>query len=141
MADEPLIDAWIALMRARTAALARVEARLKADGLPPLEWYDVLWQIERSGGPQRPRDLVRALLVAQPNLSRLLDRLEREGLIERGRCPADGRGQLVALTDAGRALRARVWPSYRAAIEGSLAALGKDGAREATRLLSPLLGR
>ena len=67
---------------------------LKSAGLPALEWYDVLLEIERAG-PLRPRDLQSRLLLAQSNLSRLLDRMERAGLIARGDCEQDGRGLVV----------------------------------------------
>ena len=66
--------AWSRLMRAHRAALAAAEQALRAGGLPPLEWYDVLWELERAG-PLRPRDLQGRLLLAQYNLSRLLDRM------------------------------------------------------------------
>jgi DNA-binding MarR family transcriptional regulator len=60
--------------------------------------------------PTRPRDLGKHLLVARYNLSRLLDRLEAEGLIEREDCPDDARGQVLKLTRAGKALRTRMGP-------------------------------
>ncbi len=70
-----------------------MEGALKAEGLPPLEWYDVLLELER-GGPMRPRDLQAHLLLAQYNLSRLLDRIEAAGLVERRPCPDDAPSDL-----------------------------------------------
>jgi DNA-binding MarR family transcriptional regulator len=52
--------------------------------------------------------------------SRLIDRLENEGLIEREDCPDDARGQMLKLTRAGKALRAKVWPDYAAAIQAAV---------------------
>lgn len=108
--------AWVALLRVGPALLGRVEAELARAGFPPLDWYDVLWELERTGGPLRQRDLGERLLVARYNLSRLLDRLQADGLIAREDCPSDARGQMLRLTRAGKALRARMWPAYAAAI-------------------------
>ncbi|MFX8141405.1 helix-turn-helix domain-containing protein, partial [Acinetobacter baumannii] len=83
----------------------------KAAGLPKLEWYDVLLELER-GGPLRPRDLQARLLFAQYNLSRLLDRMVAAGLVGREACPDDHRGALIAITDTGRKLRKRMWLTY-----------------------------
>ena len=111
--------AWIAILRSG-ALVDRVEAALKAEGHPPLAWYDVLWELERAGGPIRQRDLGKRLLVARYNLSRLLDRLAAEGLIAAEPCPDDARGQMWRLTRAGKALRVRIWPAYAAAIRSAV---------------------
>lgn len=113
--EDAKVDVWVALVRAQRVALATVERALKDAQLPPLEWYDVLLELER-GGPLRPRDLQDRLLLAQYNLSRLLDRMESDGLVCRERCAEDARCQWVRATDAGKALRKRMWPVYSAAI-------------------------
>ncbi len=107
--------AWVQLIRAHRSALCAVERGLRAADLPPLEWYDVLLELER-GGPLRPRDLQDRLLLAQYNLSRLLDRMESEGLVTRERCSDDARCIWVKATDAGQTLRQRIWPVYAEAI-------------------------
>ena len=112
--------AWITLMRVTPALVGRVERVLKKAGLPPLAWYDVLWELERAGHSVRQRDLARGLLLARYSISRLLDRLENEGLIERQECVGDARGQMLKLTRAGRSLRARMWPTYAAAIGATI---------------------
>jgi len=114
---EAALAAWVQLLRVEQALLARVESELKANGFPPLTWYEVMLQLSRvEEGRLRPVELERRLLLPQSNTSRLIDRMEREGLVRREACPSDGRGQWVALTDAGRALRERMWPVYRDAI-------------------------
>lgn len=107
--------AWVQLVRAHRSALCSVEKALRAADLPPLEWYDVLLELER-GGPLRPRDLQERLLLAQYNLSRLVDRMEAEGLVVREKCSEDGRCHWVRATKAGEALRTRMWPVYADAI-------------------------
>ena len=129
--------AWIALLRAQRRALCSVERALRAADLPPLEWYDVLLELER-GGPLRPRDLQDRVLLAQYNLSRLLDRMETDGLVERERCSEDARCQWVRATAAGRALRERMWPIYSAAIEQSI---GDRLSESQLARLADLLGR
>lgn len=129
--------AWARLVRTHQTALSSVEAALKAADHPPLEWYDVLLELERAG-PLRPRDLQVRLLLAQSNLSRLLDRMVAAGAVERRSCDDDGRGHLVVATVAGRALRRRMWPTYADAIE---TAVGKRLKDDEARLLADLLGR
>jgi DNA-binding MarR family transcriptional regulator len=134
---EATVLAWSRLMRAHRAALAAAEQALRDGGLPPLEWYDVLWELERAG-PLRPRDLQGRLLLAQYNLSRLLDRMADAGLLERRTCKEDGRGLVVAATKEGVKLRRRIWPVYAEAIQVAIGA--KLGPTDAAALAA-LLGR
>lgn len=141
MSDKPTeatILAWARLMKAQRRALVTVESALKAAGLPQLAWYDVLLETERAGKDgMRPFELERAMLLAQYNLSRLIDRMTAAGYVERRPCADDGRGYLIAITEAGRALRRRMWPVYARAME---AAVGRRlSARQATAL-GDLLG-
>jgi DNA-binding MarR family transcriptional regulator len=137
--SEAVIRAWARLIRAQQAVLAAVEAELKAAGFPPLGWYDVLLELTRKDGAIRPFALEQELLLAQYNLSRLLDRLEKAGYIDRRPCPDDGRGQEVAITAAGRALVKRMWPTYRAAIARHVGSkLSEDEAARLAALLGKL---
>jgi DNA-binding MarR family transcriptional regulator len=112
---------WVSLMRIGPLVLDKVEAAAKAAGFPSLAAYDVLWGIERSeDGALRPRELAKQLLFPRYGLSRLLDRLEQDGLIARQECPEDARGQLIVLTDKGRKLRAKMWPIYGAAMKDAV---------------------
>jgi DNA-binding MarR family transcriptional regulator len=116
------VTAWARLLRAGQGLLAAVEADLKAAGFPPLAWYDALLELRRAGeAGLRPLALQQQMLLAQYNLSRLLDRLEREGLVARRPCPGDARGQIVIATAEGLALQERMWPAYRAAIKAHFA--------------------
>lgn len=70
--------AWVGLMRAQRVVLAAIEHDLKAAGLPPLGWYDVLLELVRTKeGKLRPFEIEERTLLAQHNLSRLLDRMEK----------------------------------------------------------------
>lgn len=70
--------------------------------------YDVLYTLSKAGGPQRLSELGQHVLLSQPALSRLVDRLEERGLLSRCEDPADGRAVHLALTDAGRALQREI---------------------------------
>lgn len=116
--SETTVTAWARLLRAQRITLQAVEAALKAAELPPLGWYDALLELRRAdNGGLRPLDLEGRLLLAQHNVSRLIDRLQSSGYVLRQPCDSDGRGQLVVITDAGRDLLKRMWPVYRKAIQ------------------------
>ena len=137
--SDSVVRAWIRLERAHRAALATVEGRLKEAGLPPLAWYDVLLELERAGAPGlRPFELQKTMLLAQYNLSRLIDRLEAQGHVARAASEDDGRGQVLAITAKGRAMRRKIWPVYAAAIE---AAVGAHLSPTEARALGDLLER
>lgn len=138
--SEAAITAWVRLVKASRHVLGAVEADLRTAGFPPLGWYDVLLELRRAGGPLRPLAIEGRLLIAQHNVSRLIDRLETAGYVERQPCDEDGRGQVVVLTDAGQALLKRMWPVYRSAIQRHVAAkLTDDGASRLSQLLGRLL--
>ncbi len=132
-------EAWIAFLRAHRHNMAAVEAEFRAGGYPPLSWYDVLLELKRAQTGLRAVDLERRLLVAQYNVSRLLLRMERAGLIHRTADPADRRGRRLHLTDRGRQLQEEMWPIYAPVIQEQLgAALSDDEARQLTLLLNKL---
>jgi DNA-binding MarR family transcriptional regulator len=123
MQDEPSaaeVMAWARLMRAQRRLLAAVEGDLKRAGLPPLAWYDVLLELARAGEPLRPVALEARLLLAQHNVSRLLDRMEAAGLVLRAPCADDGRGQIVEISQAGHAMQRKMWSVYGPAIRRHL---------------------
>ena len=47
--SEPSVDAWVGLMRAQQTALLKIERALREAELPPLAWYDLLWELDRAG--------------------------------------------------------------------------------------------
>jgi len=115
---EVTIHTWVQLMRTSTALLDEIESSLKAKSLPPLSWYDALLEIKRAGSAgMRPYHLQEQMLLAQYNLSRLLDRLEKENLIERRPCDKDGRGQILFITKEGRGTLRKMWPVYQNALD------------------------
>ncbi len=142
MSTEPgndVIRVWTRLMRAQQTALAEIETALKQADLPPLAWYDVLLELDRAAPDGlRPFALERALLLPQYGLSRLLDRIEAAGYLERRPCPEDGRGQIVVISKSGKALRRRMWPVYARALN---AAIGDRLAAAEAKALAALLDK
>ncbi len=137
---DAVTGAWISLIKAQRKALRRVEADIKSAGFPPLTWYDVLLELKRAGGSLRPQEMEAKLLLEQHNVSRLIDRLAGAGMVERRPYEGDGRGQVVAITTAGRDLQKRMWPVYGAAIQKYVGApLGSDRDAEALSRLLELL--
>jgi DNA-binding MarR family transcriptional regulator len=115
--SEAVVNAWIVLNRAQHTAMLKIERAFRDAGLPPCAWYDVLWELDRAGGDGlRPFEIERQRLIAQSNISRLIDRLVEQRYVERLPCEDDGRGQRVVITQAGRELRKRMWPVYARAI-------------------------
>ena len=115
--SDVVVDAWIALMRAQQVKMLKIERAFREAKLPPHAWYDALWELDRAGAAGlRPFEIERSMLIAQSNISRLLDRLAEQGYVERQPCAEDGRGQKVVITPSGRDMRKQMWPVYARAI-------------------------
>jgi DNA-binding MarR family transcriptional regulator len=124
MADlgKKTIRAWTRLMRAHALLTTDAEAAFSADGLPSATWFPVLQELARA--PEaglRPFELERALGTAQYNMSRLVDRIARAGLVDRRPCEDDRRGWRISLTEQGRAMESRMWETYSRVISQSFA--------------------
>ena len=102
------VDAWEALFRAQVSVLRQLNSEFPSTELS-LNEYDVLFNLSRQDERRlRLRDLNRHLLLTQPSVSRLVDRLVSRDLVIKESDPGDGRGTIVCLTDAGYALFKRV---------------------------------
>jgi DNA-binding MarR family transcriptional regulator len=138
MASDLKGHAWAVLLTAHATLIERMEAALAAAGLPALDWYDVLWELEKGEGQLRMHDLARRVVLSRSNLSRLADRLEDAGLVAREDCAEDGRGYELVLTRAGRAMRRKMWPVYEAEIER---AFSRHVTVDEARAIGEALGR
>jgi DNA-binding MarR family transcriptional regulator len=102
------VDAWESLFRAQVAIMRSLAANFPSREIS-LNEYDVLFNLSRQPGRRiRLRDLNQHMLITQPSVSRLVDRLVSRGYLEKEADPADGRGAIIELTDAGYALFRRV---------------------------------
>ena len=138
--SDPIQRAWVALGRVSQAIQCHVETALKDAGFPELSWYTVLWELERAGKPTRPKDLAIPLFILPYQLSRLVDRMEAEGLVVRRECPEDQRGHLLDLTQKGRALRLKMWAVYAPAMDEAMGRLNDAEALKLAELLYKLAG-
>jgi DNA-binding MarR family transcriptional regulator len=107
MTDRRLaIDAWESLFRAQHEIFGRISTDFEGTGLLQGE-YDVLLTVTRAPDlTARLRDVTRNMLISQPSVSRLVDRMVARGLVTKCPDPEDGRGTLVTATESGaRAFR------------------------------------
>src|SRR5437660_9664909 len=106
------LEAWDSFLRAHATLMRRLEVDLaQATGLA-LADFDVLAQLGRAGGELRMTDLANRVLVSRSGMTRRVARLVGEGLVRRTNADADGRGVVVALTDAGVARLAETAPIH-----------------------------
>jgi DNA-binding MarR family transcriptional regulator len=100
--DERELRAWRGMLRAHAALTKALDAQLDAAHRLPLSSYEVLLFLnDAEGGRMRMRDLAASVILSRSGLTRLADRLEREGLIRRESCPSDARGAFAVLTPEG----------------------------------------
>lgn len=104
------VSLWLGLLKAHGLILRRIRGRVPEDLTLPQ--FDVLAQLERSQG-MTPSELTRELLVTAGNVTGIVDRLVRRGLVDRQRVPEDGRTRRLVLTPRGQDLVARAIPKHR----------------------------
>lgn len=127
------LRAWRGFLRVQAKLLHELDTDLLRDHGLSLSSYDVL--VTLGGAPDRRMrmsDLAHAVLLSRSGLTRLVDRLEREGLVERCSCPSDARGANAALTDGGAAKLRAVRPAHLAAVRERF--LGRLSERELEQL-------
>lgn len=113
-------EAWGAVLLAHAALTRVIDKQLAAAGCVSLQVYDVLLALEDSPGRRmRMTDLSEAVVFDPSSLTRLIDRLEKQGLVRRELHPTDRRCVLAVLTDEGLAAREQAWPIYRELIHAT----------------------
>ncbi len=118
------IQTWATLFKTYRSLLDGAEKKLKQAGLPPLSWYDVLWEVYREPGRRlRQYEIGERILLSKYNLSRLLDRLEGQNLIVKEPCARDKRGYYISITAAGIEMLDNIWQVYREIIHDNFARL------------------
>lgn len=119
---EPELEAWRAFLTAHARVITRIDGELAAAGRLPLGSYDVL--IELAGAPEhrlRMSRLARQVVLSNSGLTRLVDRLEKQGLLRREVSAGDRRGAYAVLTDEGLAALRQAWPVYARGIAAHFA--------------------
>ncbi|HJU00346.1 MAG TPA: MarR family transcriptional regulator [Actinomycetes bacterium] len=134
-------DAWEALLSAHARLMKQFAAEEIWRDLSMRE-YDVLYTLSKCPEPVRMGELHRHVLLSQPALSRMVDRLVDRGLLERCPDPADGRGVRLSLTEAGRERQRQIGRRHAGSVARALAAeLTPDELRQLAAIGWKLAGR
>ncbi len=137
--DDGRLEAWALLLQAHGALLGALERELEAEHGLPLTWYEVLLRLAREPeGAMRMQDLARSVLLSKSGVTRVVDRMEEAGLIERRQCSADRRGTYAAITAEGRAAFRRAMPLH---LRGLQRHFGRLVSEDEARLLRDVLAR
>ncbi|MBN9215580.1 MAG: transcriptional regulator [Microbacterium sp. SCN 70-200] len=127
MTDRRLaVAAWESLFRAQHEVFREVSSDFCDDDLTQAE-YDVLLTVTRGDEhAARLRDVTANMLISQPSVSRLVDRMVTRGLISKCPDPQDGRGAIVRATDAGLAAFRRIATAHGRSIAERMSVLSDD---------------
>jgi DNA-binding MarR family transcriptional regulator len=107
------LGAWRGFLRVHAALVKSLDAELASAHDLPLSSYEVLLTLESAPGhKRRMSELADSVLLSRSGMTRLVDRLERDGLLERDHCTADGRGCFAVLTDKGRSVLDTARPTH-----------------------------
>ena len=139
--DEVELSALRGLVRVHAALVKELDAELEARHGLPLTSYEVLRSLRKAPhGKLRMAELAEHALLCRSGMTRLIDRLEREGMVGRSTCDKDGRGCYAVLTDQGRTVVDEARTSYLSVVRASfLRHYGVDDLRELAGLLQKAL--
>jgi DNA-binding MarR family transcriptional regulator len=102
--DGRWMPAWMALVRTHTRLWEQVEAQMRRDSGLTMPRYDVLAHLDLAGGRLGLSELAASIALSPSGLSKLLDRMELSGLVQRDPDPRDARAAFAAITPRGRSL-------------------------------------
>lgn len=134
------LTAWRTFLRAHATLVRRLENELVAEHDLPLASYDVLVQLSEAPSQRlRMTELAERVLLSRSGLTRLVDRLERDGLVERQACPQDARGTLAVLTASGLGQLRGAWPTHLRGVAAHVSRLSAQEVETFTMLLGKLV--
>lgn len=111
-------DLWFSFVKAHKLIIRKIEAKLAEAKLPVYAWYDILWGLESGvNGTRRMHELADVVVIERYNLTRMIDRLEKEQLVIRTRSDDDRRAAFATITEKGKALRKEMWIIYQSVIK------------------------
>jgi DNA-binding MarR family transcriptional regulator len=117
--ETELVDVWHELLERHARTTSSLERRLQHDHGLGVSEYEVLERLAGSG-KSRMQELADAVHLSQSALSRVVARLEADGLVDRGMCPEDRRGIMACLTESGRERYRAARPTHRAVLAETL---------------------
>lgn len=127
---------FVVLSRAATAVNRHSEADIARHGLSPGEF--AIMEALYHRGTLLLGEVQRKILVSSGGVTYLVDRLEKQGYVERQECPSDRRARYAALTPKGRKLMESIFPAHAEALQAALAGLSIEEKRQAIELLRKL---
>lgn len=139
MADRRLaVEAWESLFRAQYEIFAEVSTDFTAAELTQPE-YDVMLTVTRGEGmTARLRDVTANMLISQPSVSRLVDRMVARGLVTKCSDPTDGRGALITATEKGAHAFRVLATAHGRSVADRMSVLSDDELRELRELTEKL---
>ena len=114
-AEQALVDQWRDILALHARTQCELDRALNQHGLCASD-FEVLDVLADGSCAYRVQEISERVHLSQSALSRLIARLEKDGLVERGMCAEDRRGVKVALTAKGRTLHGTVLPVQRAVL-------------------------
>ena len=111
--EDPGLAAWLTLVQAQSLLVDLLEADLQAGAGLPLGWFEVLVQLTSApDGRLKMQELAHSVLLSKSGVTRLVDRMEMAGLVERTPCPTDRRAIYAVVTTEGRAALRDALPKH-----------------------------
>jgi DNA-binding MarR family transcriptional regulator len=114
----PAVTAWREMLAYQSEVIFRIERDLKDARAIPLAAYDILIELETSAEKRlRLFDLAQACILTKSGISKIVNTLEKQGLLARERCPSDRRGYFAVITAKGSTAVRRAWIIYQKCIK------------------------
>jgi DNA-binding MarR family transcriptional regulator len=136
--SEEQLDAWKAFLRAQAELIRTLDRELEAERGLPITFFDVLAQLSQAGGRLRMSELADAVLLSRSGVTRLVDRMVRNGLVRREACPTDRRASYATLTPAGKRALKQAMPVH---FRGIAEHFGRHLSCDEAKTLAAALGR
>jgi DNA-binding MarR family transcriptional regulator len=137
--DSRWITAWMLLVRTHTRFWGTVEEQMRRDHGLTMARYDVLAQLDTAGGRLGLSELASAIALSPSGLSKLLDRMDASGLIQREPDPTDQRATFAAITPRGQTLVRSARNGHHALLRRTFATpLNDRDLADLTRILKKL---
>ncbi len=140
--EDPRMRAWRAFLYAHAAVMRELEAQLVAERGMTLAEYDALVQLAGAPGARlRMSELAERVLLSRSGVTRLVDRLEKQGLVRREHCGSDARGAFAALTPSGVHHLREAMPVHLRGIDRVFGdVIGDDDASAVQRVMAAVAG-
>jgi DNA-binding MarR family transcriptional regulator len=135
------LEAWRAVVTSHASVTDRVQKALAAADLPPLSWFELLQAVQTSPtGRPRMSELASWLTLSRGGITKLVDRLEAAGYLERVSCAEDRRALQAELTPAGEAMLEEMRVVYETELEQHLRMLSPEESELITAALAKITG-